>query len=129
MKTAWLNRRVAASGPYLALCLSAKEFTAALNDLRYTKSRPEWLGDKSGMTHTFEHERSGIVCIVCLQVKPGVEPIQIAALLVHEAVHVWQQYLSDIGERSPGDEMMAYGVQSIAQELLYEYARRLKRKR
>ena len=47
-------------------------------------------------------------------------------MLVHEAVHVWQAYCREIGERNPGDEQEAYAVQSIAQELMAEFARRMR---
>ncbi len=52
--------------------------------------------------------------------------VGIAALLVHEAVHVWQQYIKDIGEDKPGYEQEAYGIQMISESLMKEYARRLK---
>ena len=61
---------------------------------------------------------------MCLRDWKGRNPIEVAGLLVHEAVHVWQGYCIDIGEREPGKEQEAYGIQAIAQELMAEFARR-----
>jgi hypothetical protein len=46
----------------------------------------------------------------------------VAGLLVHEAVHVFQRYCEHIGERRPGAEQEAYGIQAIAQELMQSFA-------
>jgi hypothetical protein len=62
-------------------------------------------------------------------VTESVTAVQIAALLVHEAVHIWQQYCADIGEKEPASEQEAYAIQSISQTLMEEYARRLEMKR
>jgi hypothetical protein len=66
-----------------------------------------------------------LCCIVGLGSVEGRSPIEIAGLLVHEAVHVWQVYADRIGEKNPGIEQEAYAIQCIAQELMAEYARRL----
>jgi len=66
-----------------------------------------------------------MACIVCLDDWQGRNPIEVAGLLVHEAVHIWQSYCDDIGETDPGREQEAYGVQAIAQELMAEFARRV----
>lgn len=123
LTTNWLDRRIAAPGPYLALCLTEDEFRAATLHLKAPEI-PRWCS-KDAMTHTFEHEDGGVCCIVCMKGWEGRDPIEVAGLLVHEAVHVWQKYADDIGERFEGAEQEAYAIQAIAQELLAEFSRRM----
>lgn len=121
----WLDRRVGAAGPYLTLCLNESEFRQAMSHLK-SKDIPRWVNHGSGATtHTFDHEKQGVVCIVCMQDYVNRDPIEIAGLLVHEAVHVWQNYCDTIGERDPGREQEAYAVQAISQELMAELRRRM----
>lgn len=125
MKTRWLDRRIAAAGPYLALCLSQQELDEAFRHLGI-RERAEFLNvGADATTHHVENPQKNAVCIVCLGSREGRNAIEVAGLLVHEAVHVWQRYASSIGEHRPGDEQEAYGIQAIAQELMAEYARRL----
>ena len=60
--------------------------------------------------------RSAQGCAICHNFPP-----EVAGRLVHEAVHVWQRYCDHIGERRPGNEQEAYGIQSIAQELMQSF--------
>lgn len=123
----WLNRdRIAAPGPYLTLCLSQAEFEHALRHLRVR-------GDIKGLnpgadvtTHHLTNPDGNLVCIVCLGDTRDRDPLEVAGLLVHEAVHVWQEYAATIGERNPGHEQEAYAIQSISQKLMSEFARRMK---
>lgn len=125
MKTRWLDRRIARPGPFLALCLSEREFVAALQHLKFSQV-PRWVSSGANATmHTLEHTDGRTVCIVCMSGHEERNAIEIAGLLIHEAVHVWQHYCDEIGERNPGSEQEAYAIQAIAQELLAEYARRL----
>lgn len=124
MKTNWLDRRIAAPGPYLALCLSEAEFRTATAHVK-APAIPEWCR-KDAQVHTFDHENGGLCCVVCLKGYEGRDPIEVAGLLVHEAVHVWQQYAENIGEHHEGAEQEAYAIQSISQELMAEFARRVR---
>lgn len=125
MKPQWLDRRVAAPGPYLTLCLSDDEFHAALKHVGHADRFPGVNKGANATMHTLENDKGQTVCIVCLSGWQGRSPIEVAGLLVHEAVHVWQGYCADIGERDPGKEQEACGIQSIAQELMAEFARRM----
>lgn len=126
MKTKWLNRRIAAAGPYLCLCLSSAEFDAAIKHLG-VKFSGRWITDGADATTHHMTCKSGSASVVCIDAESAATrgPIEVSGLLVHEAVHVWQEYCEGIGEREPGREQEAYAVQSIAQELMAEYARRM----
>lgn len=63
--------------------------------------------------HRPDHVESGICCIVCMDGYQEHSPVEIAGLLVHEAVHVWQRYCESMGEESPGAEQEAYGIQPL----------------
>lgn len=125
MKPRWLDRRIAAPGPYLALVFSQDEYLAMAKQAN-VKNPGEWLTSPTAdaTTNILHNEKGDLLCIVALnnwQRRCGVE---IAGLLVHEAVHVWQEYCVKIGERLAGAEQQAYGIQAIAQELMAEFARR-----
>lgn len=122
----WLNRRVARLGPYLTLCLTAQEQAHALRGL--TKENIAF-PTTGALCTTLVNEKTGdLCCVVALsqQSQDSCEAIEIAGLLVHESVHIWQQHAKDMGETNPGLEQEAYAIQGISQELMAEYARRIK---
>ena len=127
MSIKWLDRRIAAPAPYLTLCLSESDFKQALKHCKIYQDC-EWIKTKwsHATAHHLDNGKGERVCIVCINASGERTPIEIAGLLVHEAVHVWQDYCARIGEDAPGVEQEAYGIQSIAQELMSEYARRIR---
>ncbi len=70
-------------------------------------------------------EVKGDCALVTLSNAEGKDPIVIAGLLVHEAVHVKQRILRSIGEDNVGDETEAYLLQTISQDLLWAYHDRI----
>jgi hypothetical protein len=123
----WLCRRVAIPGPYLTLCLSQAECDAAFDHLKAT--RKVWTLTKQGATtHHLESPEGEATCVVCLSGWEGVPPLEVVALLVHEAVHVWQWHCARIGETDPGSEQEAYGIQHISLSLCSEFERRMRSK-
>ena len=126
MKPTWLDRHVAAPGPYLTLVMSQDEFDAALRHFKMPLGTPYLSSARAdATTHFFDDQRGDSVAVVALGDTTGRSGVEIAGLLVHEAVHIWQAHRESIGETHPGQEQEAYAVQSIAQELMSEYARRL----
>jgi len=123
----WLDRRIAAPGPYLTLCLSETEYEAAMAHLKCKHYGP-WIStpQASATTHHLHNADGNLCSVVCLGNREGRNAIEIAGLLVHEAVHVWQEYADFYGEKTPGREQEAYAIQAIAQELMAEFARRTK---
>lgn len=123
-KVNWLDRDLI-RGPYLTLCLSQAEFEAAAADCGLNPSQVgEYLLGAHARTHVMRNTKGDLVCIVCSS-KSHPDPIAMVGLLVHEAVHVFQEYCLAIGERMPSQEFEAYSIQIISQQLLWEYARRL----
>jgi len=123
-KVRWLDRRIAKPGPHLALCLSEDEFRAALRHLK-CKEQVQFLGPHADATTTTLTKDDRLCCIISMGDTAERTPVEIAGLLIHESVHVWQAYVDAMGERNPGAEQEAYAIQAIAQELLAEYARRI----
>ena len=116
----WLDRRIACPGPYLSLCTSEKQYIKALKHLKI-KSHNLWVNSKAdATTHVFDNNSGELCCVVCIDVKNH-NKAEVYGLLVHESVHVWQEYVQRIGEHAPGNEQMAYGIQSISQELINEF--------
>jgi hypothetical protein len=124
-KYKWLDRRAAKPGPYLTLCLSEAELRHASRKLTDEKLPYPMSG---AMCSTFVNRKTNELCaIVSLSesAQKNRNAIEMAGLLVHEAVHVWQAYAEHMGEERPGEEQEAYAIQSISQSLMAEYARRI----
>jgi hypothetical protein len=124
----WLSRHISAPGPFLCLCLSEQEYLAALQHLD-KKPTADWVStpQADATAHTIM-DGDTFAVIVCLRGYKTRPAIEIAGVLVHEAVHAWQKWCAYYGEESPADEQEAYAIQSIAQELMGEFARRLQGK-
>lgn len=122
----WLDRYFMPPLPFLTLVLSPAELDAATAGL--DKNARSEFPASGASTFTFDKGAADICCIVALASEHEKrDRIQIYALLVHEAVHVWQKYRAGIGEHTPGKEQEAYAVQAISQNLMYEYERRMKK--
>ena len=122
-KNKWLDRRVAKPAPYLTLVLTEKELHETCK-----KITPHYVQFPEYGATCFQLEKEGDrFCVIALSehAQKNNNAIEVAGMLVHEAVHTWQYYAEKMGETRPGDEQEAYAIQAISQELLAEYARRL----
>ena len=61
--------------------------------------------------------------VVCLGDTTGRDALEVAGLLVHEAVHCFQRTCLWAGEDRPSEEFEAYAIQNIAMRLMHSYAR------
>jgi hypothetical protein len=118
----WLDRTVIRSPYCIALCTKEADFKHELKRLKVPlSSAPEWIMRGKDATVHYLYSPQGQCCVVCIDKKAKASPLEIVGLLVHEAVHIWQSILEDIGEDRPGHELEAYGIQALAQGLIGAY--------
>lgn len=119
----WLGRSLIL-GPYLCLCTTEKDYHAVMDYLKVPPHQREpWVNKRAdATTHLVENQDHGLAAVVCVGDVSRRSPVGVAALLVHEAVHVWQAFCEHSGEKSPSDEFEAYSIQSISHELMTAYA-------
>lgn len=101
------------------LVLRKKDFKTLCKQMDI--SVDNWVSEGANATsHTFTHKDGRIVCAVCVNCNK-VEDAQLFPLLVHEAVHVWQEVRDAMGEIHPSSEFEAYSIQCITQDLYNDY--------
>lgn len=128
-KNIWLERKMFQGG-YVGFVTSQAEFEVALKDINLHDHKEAFVPSGwPACTHTFENVNGSIACIVGFDMEKAAEqdPIDVAALLVHEAVHVWQHNESAAGKLGCfGDEGEAYAIQNISTRLMSAYVEKLK---
>lgn len=127
MRVQWLERSLFLA-PYYTLCTTEKQFRAELRKLKApTADTTSFLASKTAnaTTHFLTNEDGKTLAIVTLPIEAHNTrtPIEIAGLLVHEAVHIWQEAAEMVGEHEPSAELEAYGVQTISQHLMWDWVR------
>lgn len=120
----WCDRNPMPHMRHYALVTSENAMRAELANVNEPFDFP-WINKGANATvHYFsETEHHCTAAIVAIDAKPGRTGIQVAALLCHEAVHLFQRYCQDINESEPSSEFQAYSIQWIAQELMTQYVR------
>ena len=110
-------------GPYMALCTDEETFKRECKRLGIaTEQVPTWLTPSAhATTHHFINTDTGHCHIVCIKKDLKRTRPQIYALLTHEAYHVWCGAMEYLGEKNPGEEIVAYGIQNISQSLMEAY--------
>jgi hypothetical protein len=103
----WLDRELVA-GPYLALATSEADYRKAMRHLKVPREQwAPWLADDSlGCMHTLKNPSGSVCCVVCVRLGAQA-PIEAAATLIHEAVHVWQAWCKYRHEWEPSAEFEA----------------------
>lgn len=124
----WLDQTLWKCRYQFCLCASEEEFNRTMKHMGIpAKQWPTWVSSGAdATTHFFDHPEGGKAAVVCMNKNDHLNGVQKAALLVHEAVHIWQEHRLDIGEREPSQESEAYAVQSISQRLMEAYAETIK---
>jgi len=102
----------------ISLFTSKKKFKKELKRIKAPKGLVFIVDGGDATTHFI-----GSHCIVCIKKykKTKWSKSQIHCLLVHEAVHLWQEVRSHIGEDNPSAEFEAYSIQQLSQNLIDAY--------
>lgn len=118
----WLDRTLIQSPVHIALCTDEKSFHKELKRLGLPRE-PYICGEYANATTSkYEHKPTGKLCaIVTIKPQKHWHRAGIDALLVHEAVHIWQWIKEILGEHDPSKEFEAYSIQAISQYLIEAY--------
>jgi hypothetical protein len=117
----WLDRDWI-RGDYLGVCITEEAWEKQMKKMGIKYPDHFLSQDANATTHFLINSNGKRATIVCIRHDPSRTGVQIAALLAHEAVHVFQRYCDYIGEDQPSKEFEAYCVQNIFQELAQGYA-------
>lgn len=123
----WLSRQMLQC-PCIALTKNQAEYERELRRLKIPKPWPTIVTPVGAhaTTHLLDAPNGARVCIVGYTDNPN--RIEMYGLLVHEAVHIFRDAMRVFRETEPGEEIEAYGIQHIAQQLMAEYDRQRKLK-
>jgi len=123
-KIKWIDRALIISPVHYGLCKTENAFKKELKRLGIKrKDWPDYLTSThaNATVHYFENDGKTIA-IVCMGNTDGRTANEIVGLLIHEAVHIWQEIKATIGEANPSREFEAYSIQCIAQKLIEAYS-------
>ena len=123
----WLNRTMV-QGPNMVLVMSQDAFIKVLDHLKIPyHERAKW---NSGLACVYYYEapHGGRCAVVCMDREKLADytSVEIACLLVHEAVHIFQFWRDYAGERTASNEFEAYAIQNISQTLMESYVNQTK---
>lgn len=131
MKAAWCDRTLVESPFHFCLCVTEKQFHHEMERLKIPEDqRSEFtLGGRAATLHTFTGSKGDHIAVICVKPDPKRSVLQVHALLVHEAVHMWQDTKEFLGETAPSREFEAYAIQAMSQRLMYAYNDLTKKKK
>lgn len=130
----WLSREIV-TGPNMTMVTSQSEFREVLKVLGIPLNRSYCEIDALACVHNFQNAKGGIACVVGVRLdalkKFTIEEQH--AVIVHEAVHVWQNHRARItGHMNVGSpsglemEFEAYSIQSLSEILMFAYTAAVK---
>jgi hypothetical protein len=126
----WISRTIVESPLCIGLCLSEEGFKREMKRLDVPRDNwPPFVPDGSqASVHCFEKKAGANICAIICMKDFANKPIDLVrGLLIHEAVHVWQQICETINEDNPSSEFEAYSIQGIAIRLIDAYDEQTKK--
>ena len=126
----WQDRSLLSIPFSYCLVITEKAFERELHLLNVPPaSWPSYVNSKhaNATAHFFQKtDDTDECCIVTLKDWKKHTKTAIAGVLVHEAVHIWQETRDRMGERFPSVEFEAYAIQRIAQNLMHSFKEQTK---
>lgn len=119
----YIDRNLVYHSHHIGLCSTREIFAAECKRLECDEVYPFVNSGANATCHFLVKDDGKKIILCCIKAGKEHTNIQIAALLVHEAVHIFQTHCDDIGERHPSSEFEAYSIQNIATCLWEEYIR------
>lgn len=119
-KTKWVRVPISYPRAEMTVCRSLKQVRAAMKSVGDSEEAISFVTDGAAATTWFLPGDGGFSRVV-ICVRKGIDKVPLTALIVHEAVHIWQRAKDDMGEDRHGDEVEAYAIQAIVQELLENF--------
>jgi hypothetical protein len=101
---------------YFGFTTKKKEYDKEVKRIKVKEPRP-WVTPGSNATTHVLLRYDHVTIIVCLKRKKGISKSQLAALLAHEAAHVWNEVCDAMKGECPKGEHQAYGIQWIVQQM------------
>lgn len=87
----WCDRSLVTAPVWYGLCTDEKTFTRQMKEMEVPKNcRPPFISNawSDATAHCFTKSDGKVVFIVCIRATSMATGIEIAGLLVHEAVHI-----------------------------------------
>lgn len=112
---------------YCGFTASPKDFVHEMKRLRVVDVPAFVTPGAAACTHTFTKSSSNDftqIVTISEAAARGKSMEQVAAMLAHEATHVWQENKEWMREKEPGHEIEAYAIQYITQQLLRAYRKK-----
>jgi hypothetical protein len=122
----YLDRTLLNYHAHLALTVNEKQYRKEMKKLGIKDPDDFVINGCQATVHFLENSEGDRCSIVCI--KPGLKLKEALGILVHESIHLWQDYLKYIGENKASEEFEAYAVQGIFSKLLDSYLEQTKRK-
>ena len=121
MKIKWCKRTLISSPLHYSIVTSEKLAIAEMKRLKIDERFNFVIPGYDATTQFFRSEGNNDIAMVYFFNYREHKSIMNYAMIVHEAVHIWQCIKRHIGEDEPSKEFEAYSIQRIAQSLMYEY--------
>lgn len=127
IETRWLERSPVQL-PHYTLCTTPEELKSIQKHLCIPKDDRQGFVSpgKDATTILLMSSEGHSACVVCVRedAMKSAEVAEIVGLLAHEATHVVQFFMDEIGEIQPSREFQANSIQTVTQYLFDLYQKR-----